>query len=94
MAKSMKETGLVIGGALLGLLMSGTASAATSASTAEGKYFQLNDVNSAFHFAHEEGGDTAPTDDKDKDKDKKGKEGSCSEDGCGEGACGGKKDKK
>ncbi len=88
MAKSTKETGLIIGGAVIGLLMSGTASAATSASTANGKYFQLNDVQSGYHFS------LSGTDDKDK-KDKEGNcgEGSCGEGSCGEGSCGDKKDK-
>ena len=52
MAKSNKDEGLVIGGAVIGLLMGGTALGATGTMSGDtGEFFKYNEVKSGFHLA-------------------------------------------
>lgn len=54
MAKSNKEKGLVIGGAIVGLLMGGTAIGATGTVTGTGEFFKFNEVNARYQLAAEQ----------------------------------------
>lgn len=58
MAKSNKDKGLVIGGAVIGLLMGGTAIGATGTATDTGEFFKFNEVRSSYQLAAEDTGDT------------------------------------
>lgn len=79
MGKSYKEKAFAIGGAVVGLMMGGSAFAATQSSLGHsGKYFQFNELSSGYQV-------TSNKDDK---------EDSCGEGACGEGSCGSKDDKK
>jgi hypothetical protein len=94
MAKSNKEKSLALGGALVGLLISGTAFGVTGNTTSDnGQFFKFNELKSGYQLAaaaeEEKEGEKhcAGTDDKGEKHcgEKEGK--SCSGKDCGEGSC-------
>lgn len=95
MAKSIKEKGFVLGGAIVGLLMSGAAMGSSGDVTAgSGEYFKFNDLKAGYQLAAAEEqadeadeadeGEEEGSDEEEKEggeKDCKGDKG-CSENGC------------
>jgi len=96
MSISNKDKGLVIGGAVIGLLMGGTAMGATGASSGDtGEFFKYNDVKTSYTLAAagEEDGEKKCGEKDDKkcgEEDSKCGEKDGEKDGksCGEASCG------
>ena len=99
MSMSTKDKGLVIGGAVLGLLMGGTAIGATGASPDDtGEFFKYSDVKTSYTLAasgeEDDGKKCGDKDSKCGEKDSKcgEKDSKCGEKdddkGCGEASCG------
>jgi len=91
MAKSNKEKGLVLGGALLGLLLGGSAMGVTGDVTTDaGKYFKFNELKSGYQLAaaEEEGEEGEDEEGTEEEKEKEGDKSCKGDKGCGEASCG------